>query len=702
MLRVNVNNKSTVSPGKSGDYSSDNNHDVVENTHNNDIPDDNILSANNNNYNIHKNNVNSAIEIKDNSISSSGDNNDISTLHITVSDNSTNVSLSKNNSNDDDNYVEYEKYNLNKKSSSDNFLSHKSDHSVSIHAQENEETYKERTKYNKKKSSFFHEKSPEFNNNYPSYFNTLNDNTVNNPNRNYMTVPRKNKFDSDVHLHNMDKLDGANRVNEINSANCDISSNEHNDDKRNISNCGSDDYSSQRVDNSGQPNKDLQMENEIKSCKLSQNCENSPLDKNQKKTEQMDRSGEKRLSEDIETYNTHLCNNGRNDTHRYNYITQDIHQDFHVNRERAMSHAKIFDYVEYNNGPDNIICRQKDKRKNTFIPKYKNLSAKEIHYNSLSGNDNITILAANKIKLDLNKLSESNQDALPDVYPFHLSKDLKSEKNEDKLVHLEKLYPTNYNYINNYSKNNCDITIQQRRYNMNSSHIFDYDEYEKKEENNEKNNPINIESYMDKQNIDTEKEEKRKLNPFYTDLFGRKTPDINQNVQCEKIMPTTMNCNWMYCPVDGKKYTAQMYKSAEYLEYNRKENFHRKSYFDKDGYDKKQRLLEAMQKGTRASLQVHLQSNLQDDKTYNLEYYNNVEATYLSLQNIKESLSDDEIKQVIKKSGAYIVTYEPEYDLFSNKRKSNAKLVIRHANGKETLNLLLSLLSQLDIKAQVM
>ncbi|CDO63099.1 conserved Plasmodium protein, unknown function [Plasmodium reichenowi] len=388
------------------------------------------------------------------------------------------------------------------------------------------------------------------------------------------------------------------------------------------------------------------------------------------------------------------------------------HSSASINREKNMKHTIIFDYVE--NEKDKNINKEKNKKQvNTFVPKYNNLSPKEIHYNSLCGNDNITILEANKIKLDLNKLSEEDKrkknNELPDQYPFHLCNEFKNDmQSKNKPTYVEKIYPTNYHYINNYNKNNEDISIEQRRYNMNSSHIFDYclDTNEKKLEKNsiEKKKICIYEIKKPEQNsMDIEKEQKRKINPMYSDLFGRKTPDVNENITYEKIIPTTINSNWIYCPIDGRKYSDGLYyKSSDNLENNKKENFHRKSFFKHDGYDNTKRLQDAIKRGSKVSLQAHLQSALQNDMTtYIPTDYHNVEAIYLSLSNLKDSVTDEQIKKLIKNSGAHIVSYIPEYDLFSNRRKSNAKLCIRYNMGNNGLNLLLNMFEQVDIKVHI-
>ncbi|KYO02417.1 hypothetical protein PGSY75_0522100 [Plasmodium gaboni] len=389
-----------------------------------------------------------------------------------------------------------------------------------------------------------------------------------------------------------------------------------------------------------------------------------------------------------------------------------IHSSASINRERNMKHTIIFDYVE--NEKDKNINKEKNKKQvNTFVPKYNNLSPKEIHYNSLCGNDNITILEANKIKLDLNKLSEEDKrkknNELPDQYPFHLCNEFKNDMlSKNKPTYVEKIYPTNYQYINNYNKNNEDISIEQRRYNMNSSHIFDYclDTNHKKIEKNsieKKKKFINEIKKPEQNSTDIEKEQKRKINPMYSDLFGRKTPDVNENITYEKIIPTTINSNWIYCPIDARKYSDGLYyKSSDNLENNKKENFHRKSFFKHDGYDNTKRLQDAIKRGSKVSLQAHLQSALQNDMTtYIPTDYHNVEAIYLSLSNLKDSVTDEQIKKIIKNSGAHIVSYIPEYDLFSNRRKSNAKLCIRYNMGNNGLNLLLNMFEEVNIKAQI-
>ncbi|CRH00443.1 conserved Plasmodium protein, unknown function [Plasmodium relictum] len=542
----------------------------------------------------------------------------------------------------------------------------------------NDESYEEKTKYNKKKSSFNEINTK--NNNYLNYQYGYNDNGNN------KNIDNKN-FDL---FHN-------NSINNkhYNTNNYNINNNNINNYKNNnVNSNNNNEVFYENTNNIYQYSRDKQNNYEKNVSDL--NNEKSLNSNMHKKILKENFPCEKSIDSGFQKSNVNYDEEIKSLSR---FTIDELYGNATINRERNMNHTKIFDYVESDNDKKN---KQKNMR-NTFVPKYKNLSAKEVHYNSLSGNDNITVLAANKIKIDLNKLSEKNKDTLPNVYPFNLSKDFKNDKNKENKAHLEKLYPTNYNYINSYN-NNSDISLEQRRYNMHSSHIFDC-YYDTKEGNfekfrNETNMPYKHKEDIEK--VDIEKEEKRKLNPMYSDLFGRKTPDINQNANYEKIMPTTMKINWMHDTRDTKRYSELNCKSPDNLEYNGTEKFHRKSYFDKDGYDNKKRLQEAIQKGSKISLQAHLQSTLQSENNYNPSDYNNVEAFYLSLSNISDSISDEEIKKVVKNSNAHIVSYESEYDLLSNKRKNNAKLCIRHNKGKQGLTSLINLLSQLDIKVTVL
>ncbi|GAB66846.1 hypothetical protein PCYB_101960 [Plasmodium cynomolgi strain B] len=604
---------------------------------------------------------------------SSNPNNEVPSPDLSTSNNGANTALPKNHNNDDT----YEVYQLNVKSSSNDSSPQKSKLSVSSYSQQYEESYEERTKFNKKKSSFYDNNSvPD---SYP-FLHSYNISHTDNANR---------KHDNGAHQQNNSSGGGTPQKNSTQHASmCDQHGAGGPNENEGESVWGPDNLGNFRLDKKGaskwgpekeeqrsgvrcevggevgggvggevgsHPQNGLPNEQDSASCASLGPAEGSPKGHTQK-----DGDGNK-LSV-------------------HNYDVDKLYEDFYVNRERAMSHTKIFNYA----GSEEMkITKPKDKT-NTFVPKYNNLSAKEIHFNSLAGNDNITILAANKMKLDLTKLSEKNEDALPD------------------------LYPTNFNYINTYNNNNADITLEERRNYMNSSHIFDCDDnkmeqyYEKGSKNTTE--VVTHRISKDVTNVDSEKEEKRKVNPLYSDLFGRKTPDINNKAPCEKIMPTTLNCNWLYCPIDSRKYSEQSINSSDYLQSCEKGNFNRKSYFDKEVYDneKKKILQEAIQKGARASLRVHMQSILQDGANYNLEDCNHVEATYLTLHNIKDCVSDEEIKDAVRKSGAFVVTYEPEYDFLCDRRKSNAKLCIRHANGKEGLNLLTSLLAQLEITVQLM
>ncbi|EUD68343.1 hypothetical protein C922_01363 [Plasmodium inui San Antonio 1] len=624
---------------------------------------------------------------------SSNPNNEVPSPDLSTSNNAANATLPKNHNSDDT----YEVYQLNVKASSNDSSPQKSKLSVASYAQQYEESYEERTKFNKKKSSFYD------NNGVPDtypFLNSYNISHTDNANR---------KYDNGAHQEN-NSIGGGNPQNNStqHASMCDqcrgVRPNENEGEsvwgphnlenfrlgKKETSKWGSPKWGPEKEEQRSEVRCEVEIDspNDVPNEQGSSSCASlGPAHGYPKGQTQNDGDGNKKSVQncDVDKQSENFC----------------------INRERAMSHTKIFNYA---GSEERKITKPKDKT-NTFVPKYKNLSAKEIHFNSLAGNDNITILAANKMKLDLTKLSEKNEDTLPDVYPFHLSRDTKNEE-EKKRAHkppcLEKLYPTNFNYINTYNNNNSDITLEERRNYMHSSHIFDCDDnkmdqhYEKRSKNTTE--VVTHRITKDVSNVDSEKEEKRKVNPLYSDLFGRKTPDINHNAPCQKIIPTTLNCNWMYCPINSKKYSEQSINSFDYLQSCEKGNFNRKSYFHKEVYDdeRKKILHEAVQKGTRASLRVHMESILQDGANYNLEECNHVEATYLILHNIKDSVSDDEIKDAVRKSGAFVVTYEPEYDFLCDTRKSNAKLCIRHANGKEGLNLLTSLLAQLEITVQRM
>ncbi|CAA9988614.1 conserved Plasmodium protein, unknown function [Plasmodium knowlesi strain H] len=618
---------------------------------------------------------------------SSNPNNEVSSLDLSTSNNAEKDALPKNHNNDDT----YELYQLNVKSSSQDPSAEKSKLSVASYIQQYDESYEERTKFNKKKSSFYDNNGvPD---SYP-FLHTYNISHTDNANSNY-----------DNALHQQNNSSGGatpQKNNTQHDSMCDQGAAARTKDNEGESIRRPDNLENFRLGRKGTSkwgieNKDHQngVRNDVES--------NSPNSlPNEQSSATYTCLGPNEVSPKEHTQN----NGDGNRLSMHKHDVDKLYQNFCFNREKAMSHTKIFDYA----GCEEEKLTKPKNKTSTFVPKYKNLSAKEIHFNSLAGNDNITILAANKMKLDLSKLSEKNEHALPDVYPFHLSSDTKNEE-EKKRAHkpyLEKLYPTNFNYINTYKNNNANISLEERRSYMNSSHIFDcYDNkmeepYQKESENTRE--VVTNRISRDVKNVDNEKEEKRKVNPLYSDLFGRKTPDINQNAPCEKIMPTTLNCNWMYCPIDTRKYSEQSFNSSDYLQSCEKGNFNRKSYFGKEVYDdeRKKILQEALQKGSRALFKVHMQSILQDGAKYNLEDCNHVQATYLILHNIKDCVSDEEIKDAVRKSGAFVVTYEPEYDFLCNRRKSNAKLCIRHANGKEGLNLLTNLLAQLDITVHFM
>ncbi|KJP87519.1 hypothetical protein AK88_02823 [Plasmodium fragile] len=617
---------------------------------------------------------------------SSNPNNEVLSPDLCTSNNAANAALSKNHNNDDT----YEVYQLNVKSSTNDSSPQNSKLSVASYAQQYEESYEERTKFNKKKSSFYDNNAvPDT---YP-FLHSYNNSHTDNANRKYDNGTHQQNNSSGGCTPQKNSTQHASMSDQRTSGGPNM--NEH------MLVLGPDNLENFCLGNKGASKWGPEKEEQRSGVR----CEVGSDSPNCLPNEQGSASCASQGSPQ-----GHNQNDGDgNKLSVHNYDVDKLYENFCFNRERAMSHTKIFNYA---GSEDMKITKTKDKT-NTFVPKYNKLTAKEIHFNSLAGNDNITILAANKMKLDLSKLSEKNEDGLPDVYPFHLSIDTKNEE-EKKKTHkppcLEKLYPTNYNYINKYNHNNADITLEERRSYMNSSHIFDYDYDDNKMEQPYEKGSKNTEQVVtqriskDITNVDSEKEQKRKVNPLYSDLFGRKTPDINHNAPCEKIMPTTLNCNWMYCPINSRKYSEQSINSSDYLQSCEKGNFNRKSYFGKEVYDdeKKKILEEAIQKGSKALLRVHMQSILQDGVNYNLEDCNNVESSYLILHNIKDSVSDAEIKDAVRNSGAFIVTYEPEYDFLCNRRKSNAKLCIRHANGKEGLNLLTSLLAQLEITVHLM
>ncbi|ANQ08766.1 Uncharacterized protein PCOAH_00029410 [Plasmodium coatneyi] len=619
---------------------------------------------------------------------SSNPNNEVPSPDLSTSNSAANAALPKNHNNDDT----YELYQLNVKSNSNDSSPQKSKLSVASYTQQYEESYEERTKFNKKKSSFYDNNGvPD---SYP-FLHSYNISHTDNANRKYDNgAQQQNNYSgggtpekNNTQHPSMFDQGGAGGPNE----------------NEGVSMWGPDNLENFRLGRKGASNWGPEKEESGSGVRCDVGSDSPNGLPNEHGNASCASVGAAECSPQGHTQN----DGDGNKLSVHNYDVDKRYQNFCSNRERAMSHTKIFNYE---GSEEEKITNPKGKA-NTFVPKYNNLSAKEIHFNSLAGNDNITILAANKMKLDLSKFSEKNEDALPDVYPFHLSRDTKNGE-EKKRAHrppcLEKLYPTNFNYINTYKNNNADISLEERRSYMNSSHIFDcYDNkmeqpYQKGCENTTE--VVTHRISKDVTNVDNEKEEKRKVNPLYSDLFGRKTPDINHNAPCEKIMPTTLNCNWMYSPIDSRKYSEQSFNSSDYLQSCEKGNFNRKSFLGKEVYDdeKKKILQEAIEKGSRALFRVHMQSILHDGVNYNLEDCNHVEATYLILHNIRDCVSDDEIKDAVRKSGAFVVTYEPEYDFLCNRRKSNAKLCIRHANGKEGLNLLSNLLAQLAITVQFM
>lgn len=417
-----------------------------------------------------------------------------------------------------------------------------------------------------------------------------------------------------------------------------------------------------------------------------------------------------------------------NDIHNNGHFRDDIsicsstfskpREDAHFYKEKNMSHTNIFDFVDSNkydeNGKDGIS--RKKKSMDTFVPRYKNVSAREALLKNLLGNDSITVLAANSMIVDTTVSPDKISDSLPNVYPFNVSDRLKlTEIDEEKKKRIPKLLPTNYNYVNNYNKNNGhDVTLSQIRNNMNSSHIFDtqesYEEEQKDLLEKEKNTlPVEKNWYNDKalkdQKDTMEIQDKRKNNPMYTEMFGRKTPDTSVT-QKEKLLSMTMQNNWMYHASDVKKYaepfdeqkTNQGYENVDPYEHER---FYRKSYFGKDGYDNTKRLQEALKKGSTFALQAHLQSSFQSQDIHkkNPHDINKVETFYLKLYNIKDSLTDDDIKRIVRDSQAHLVSYQPDYDLLSNIRKPTAKLCIRHNKGKMGLECLQNMLLEVQIKA---
>ncbi|KEG03683.1 conserved Plasmodium protein, unknown function [Plasmodium vinckei vinckei] len=675
---INKNGNKSSTPADIPDYNL-NNKESIGKEYKNENLSNNMGSANDKNSLVYDNSYhnNSITNIKNDRYSSK----------LFISDNSTNGSISN-------------------KNSTDESCSQKCNYNIVVSSHNSDDSYKERTKYNKKKSFFTDYKGAP--NNHPNYNNNKNrmfNETSNNIFSGYSNYEDKNSYNSSNTTHK----ETSYNISETNNSNSEnrnlyqkgktyINRNDNNKDYKydNSVVLSGDSYNGTNYTYIPQKNRENKNDDE-------NNLGNYKLNNNKICAE------EKRPSNASEMYNLRddeRVNNLNTDDLKKNYI----YKSLCMNREKTMGHTKIFDYVDYKSGDENNSISKHKNKTNEFIPKYKNLTPKEIHYNSLSGNDNITVLEANKIKLDMNRISNKNTDPLPDVYPFKLSKEY--SKNE---VKLEKLYPANYNYINNYNKNNANISIEERRNNMNSSHIFDYDYDDNK--NNTKNghyrntNTVLPHIYNETKSNDkknTEKDENRKKYPLYSDLFGRTTPNINQTIPCEKIMPTTMNSNWMYCPINSKKYSGESNKNLDYLKYSGKTNFHRKSYFHNDGYDCRKKFQEALGKGSKASFQVHLQSfinpdnNNDTDNYYNSTNYTNMEVACMHLENIKDSITDDEIKATIKQSGSYIVNYEPEFDIFSNKRKSNAKLCIRHPSGKDSLKILLNLFNELGIKVRIL
>lgn len=394
-------------------------------------------------------------------------------------------------------------------------------------------------------------------------------------------------------------------------------------------------------------------------------------------------------------------------------------EDAELFREKNISHTKIFDYVGPNKyDDDNDKVGHKKKLVDTFVPRYKNLSARETLLKHLAGNDNITVLAANSMDYNSEKSIDKEGKTLPNVYPFNVSENVKTVENDEQRRRCTpKLLAANCNYVNNYTNNGQDISLSQIRHNNISSHIFDTDDMYEKNGNllaSAKEatcvsmlNKRNEQKAANDQEVTIEKQEKRKNNPMYTDLFGRKTPDTYVNTsQQEKMLSATMKNNWMYHASDVKKYTQSVDEQKENISYENlndydKEKFNRKSFFVKDGYDNTKRLQEALKKGSNYALQAHLQSSFQseNESTNTPIDVNKVETYYLMLYNLKDSLSDEDIKKIVKESGAHLVSYKPDYDLLSNLRKSTAKLCIRHNKGKQGLEILQQLFSQFQVKA---
>ncbi|VWU49272.1 conserved protein, unknown function [Hepatocystis sp. ex Piliocolobus tephrosceles] len=627
----------------------------------------------------------------------------------------------------------YEKNQLTLSSDKDNIQSPKLQYKTDIPVKYNNETYEERTKYNKKKSTFY-DHSTTTHSIFPFSTSTYDHNKTNFNKNNDTTISNtklSHEYKNNISDINMYKNDGTiidipnNNTNEATNCYLNYGDNGYNDYNKDGNstydtlhkNCGLTNCYKEY-----DPNINYQIGSQLHNKNYDDNCKNKILAENMMglKEEGINTITDVGVNNInvIDIHTTKYDEEKSNDLNKnMHYKIDDRSDSFYVNRVKDLNHTKIF----YENNSYNGSKTYNSKKKNInsdFVPKYKQLSSKEALYNNLIGNDNITVLAANQIKLDLSKLPQKDMNLLPDVYPFHLSAENKknnnntiNNNNNNKNIRLEKLYPTNYNYINNYNTKNADITLEERRNYMNSSHIFEYDSEKyvdvKNEQNKNLNMITNITNYK-LYNIDIEKDEKRKQNPMYTDLFGRKTPDVNKNMSCSKNMSTDINNNSINLTKDCNNNYDKSYDTyANYLKEHGKESFHRVSKFSKDSFDCRKQLQAALEKGSKACLQVNLKSYIQDDTNTSTSTSNNndnikLDVAYFSLQNINDSITDDEIKQVVKNSQSYLVNYQSEYDVLSNRKKGNAKLCIKHPNGKEGINLVITLLSQLGIKAHVL
>lgn len=437
MLNQNGNKSSTSADVPYYNLNNNNNKETIEKRYKDDNLPNTIGHVNDINNLIYDN---SSINIKNDRYSSK----------TFISDNSTNGSISN-------------------KNSTDESCTQKSNYNIVISSHNSDDSYKEKTKYNKKKSFF-----SDYNvvpNNYPVYDNNKNrmvNETSNNIFSGHSNCENKNScnISNDVYKYPHYNITSANNSNSENvtlyqkEKNYLDHNNNNNNDNNNDKNYGYDNnvvlsadsyhgtnYSYNSPKNSTNKN---DHKNNLNNYKLN----NNKIYIEEKNETSVTSDGEKRPSNVSEMYNLRddkRVNNLNNDYLKKNYI----YKSLCMNREKSMGHTKIFDCIECKSGDENNSIPKHKNKTSEFIPKYKSLTAKEIHYNSLSGNDNITVLEANKIKLDMNKISNKSIDPLPDVYPFKLSKEY--SKNEAK---LEKLYPANFNYINNYNKNNANISIE--------------------------------------------------------------------------------------------------------------------------------------------------------------------------------------------------------------------------------------------------